>query len=63
MEHAQPPPMPAEYYRRQAVRVRRLAGEATTPAIKQHLRDVAGQYERLAEHVAMSAKAEDDRRG
>lgn len=48
---AAPPPLPAEYYRRHAARVRRLAGEATTPAVKEHLRDVAQQYERLAERV------------
>jgi hypothetical protein len=43
--------MPAEYYRRQAARVRQLASETTTPALKEHLRDIAGQYERLAERV------------
>jgi hypothetical protein len=46
-----PPPLPAEYYRRHAARVRQLATEATTPAVKEHLRDVALQYERLAERV------------
>jgi hypothetical protein len=52
MEHpAATPPLPAEYYRRHAARVRRLAGEATTPAIKEHLREVAVEYERLAERV------------
>jgi len=45
------PPLPAEYYRRHAVRVRRLANEATTPAVRDHLREVAEQYERLAERV------------
>ncbi len=45
------PPLPAEYYRRHAARVRQLASEATTPAIKEHLRDIALQYERLAERV------------
>lgn len=45
------PPLPAEYYRRHAARVRRLAGEATTPAVKEHLQGVALQYERLAERV------------
>lgn len=45
------PPLPAEYYRRHAARVRRLAGEATTAAVKEHLHDVAQQYERLAERV------------
>jgi hypothetical protein len=29
-----------------------LAGDATTPAVKQHLRDLAAQFERLAERVA-----------
>jgi hypothetical protein len=52
MEHPQTnPPLPADYYRRHAARVRKLASEATTPAVKQHLEDVAGQYERLAERV------------
>jgi hypothetical protein len=44
--------MPADHYRRQASRVWRLAGDATTPAVKQHLRDLAAQFERLAEGVA-----------
>jgi hypothetical protein len=43
------PPMPGEYYRRQAARVRRLAHEATTLVIREHLADVALQYEKLAE--------------
>lgn len=54
------PPLPAEYYRRHAARVRQLASEATTPAVKEHLRDVAGQYERLAERVDVSLRAEDE---
>jgi len=45
------PPLPAEYYRRHAARVRQLASEATTPGVKEHLQDVAQQYERLAQHV------------
>jgi len=45
------PPLPAEYYRRHAARVRRLADEATTAAVKDHLREVALEYERLAERV------------
>lgn len=45
------PPLPAEYYRRHAARVRLLASEATTPAVKEHLHDVARQYDRLAERV------------
>jgi len=45
------PVLPADYYRRHAARVRQLASEATTPAVKDHLRDVALEYERLAERV------------
>jgi hypothetical protein len=33
--------IPADYYRRQVAQARRLAGEATTPAVKQRLRDLA----------------------
>jgi hypothetical protein len=55
-EHADPI-LPADYYRRHAARVRRLASEATTPAVKAHLQDVAGQYERLAERVEASARS------
>jgi hypothetical protein len=43
--------VPADHYRRQAVQARRLAGDATTPAVKQHLRDLAARFERLAEGV------------
>jgi hypothetical protein len=43
--------MPADYYRRLAARVRRLADEATTPAIKGQLHETARRYERLAERV------------
>jgi hypothetical protein len=39
----------AAQFRRRAARVRRLAGEATTPAVRQHLRDLAAQFERLAD--------------
>ena len=41
--------LPANYYRKHAERVRRLAADATTPAIKEHLRQAALQYDRLAE--------------
>jgi len=44
-----PPPtqrLPADHYRRQAARVWRLARSATTPAVKQHLRDLAEKFER-----------------
>ena len=43
--------MPADHYRRRAAEAQRLAGEATTPAVKQHLRDLAAHFERLAEGV------------
>lgn len=43
--------MPVEYYRRHAARVRQLAREATTPAIKERLRAVADECDRLAERV------------
>lgn len=52
MEHPQTtPPLPAEYYRRHAVRVRSLASEATTLAVKEHLEGVAAEYERLADQL------------
>jgi len=44
-------PEPAEYYRRHAARVRQLASEATTAAVKAHLREVALEYERLAKRA------------
>jgi hypothetical protein len=44
-------PLPAEYYRRHAERVRQLVSEATTAAVKEHLRALALEYERLAERV------------
>jgi hypothetical protein len=48
---AAPPVLPADYYRRHAARVRQLASEATTPAVKEHLHGVALEYDRLAERV------------
>jgi hypothetical protein len=39
------------YYRRHAARVRQLASEATTAGIKEHLREVALEYDRLAERA------------
>jgi hypothetical protein len=45
------PPLPAEYYRDHAARVRLLARDATTAGIREHLDAVALQYERLAERV------------
>jgi hypothetical protein len=49
-----PPPLPADYYLRQAVRVRQLASDATTAAIKEHLQGIAREYECLAERVEAS---------
>ena len=43
--------VPRDHYRRRAVQARRLADEATTPAVRQHLRDLAAWFERLAEGV------------
>jgi hypothetical protein len=43
------PPMPGEYYRRQAARLRHLAQDATIPTVREHLSDVALEYEKLAE--------------
>jgi hypothetical protein len=48
--------MPADYYRRHAARVRRLAGDATTPAVREHLHETAREYERLAERVDNGAQ-------
>ena len=45
------PPMPSDYYRRHAARVRVLAAETTTPALREHLHDVARQYDLLAERA------------
>jgi hypothetical protein len=58
MEHPSGhPPLPADYYRRHAARVRALAHDATTPAVKQHLNEVALEYERLAEVVEEAASS------
>lgn len=45
------PPLPADYYRRHAARIQRLARDATTAAVKEHLQGVAREYEHLAERV------------
>jgi len=54
------PRLPAAYYRRHAARVSKLASEATTLAVKEHLREVADQYERLAESVEGLGRSEDE---
>lgn len=43
--------MAADYYRKHAARVRALAAETTTTALKDHLDDVARQYDALAERA------------
>jgi hypothetical protein len=43
------PSSAAAYYRKHAARVRELAAETTTRAIKEHLHDVARQYDVLAD--------------
>ena len=48
--------LPADYYRKHAVRVRELAAEATTPALKDHLHEVARQYDGLAERAEEAAR-------
>jgi hypothetical protein len=50
------PALPADYYRKHAARVRGLAADATTPALKEHLNDVARQYDGLAEGADEAAR-------
>jgi len=45
------PPVPADYYHGHAARVRAFVCDVTTPALKQHLNEVALEYERLAERI------------
>jgi hypothetical protein len=48
--------MPIEYYRAQAARVRNLAQDATTDAVREHLAAVALQYEMLADGAAAATR-------
>ena len=57
MEQPATPPLPATYYRDHAARVRRLARQATAAGIREHLDDVAVQYDRLAERVESTPRA------
>jgi hypothetical protein len=50
------PSVPANYYRKHAERVRRLAADATTPVVKSHLLQAALQYERLAEKANVATR-------
>jgi hypothetical protein len=45
------PSLAADYYRKHAARVRELAAGTTTPALKEHLYDVARQYDALADRA------------
>jgi hypothetical protein len=56
------PTLPADYYRRHAARVRQLASEATTPAVKKHLQDIAEQHECRAEQVEGPKRSDHDYR-
>jgi len=61
MEHPTgPSPLPADHFRRNAARVRALARDATTPAIKKHLEEVALDYERIADRLDENGAAEGD---
>jgi hypothetical protein len=51
MDEPTAPPLPADYYRHHATRLRQLAGDATTRAVREHLRKVALEYEHRAESV------------
>ncbi|HEU0157206.1 MAG TPA: hypothetical protein VFQ82_14120 [Stellaceae bacterium] len=42
---------PAEYYRAAAARARSLEQDATTPRVKQHLRELIERYDRLAGEI------------
>ena len=52
--------LPADYFRRHAARVRALARDATTPAVRQHLHEVALEYERLADSVDEGGASDTD---
>ena len=50
------PSLAADYYRKHAARVRDLAVGTTTPALKEHLYDLARQYDELAESAEYAAR-------
>ena len=52
---------PAEYYRAAAARARALEQDATTPRVKQHLRDLISRYDRLAGEVERTTESEPGR--
>jgi hypothetical protein len=52
MDPADPAPLlAAAYYRKNAARVRELAADTTTPAIKEHLNELARRYDVLADRA------------
>lgn len=55
-----PSPPPADHFRRHAARVRALARDATTPAIKKRLEEFALDYERVADRFDESGSAPAD---
>ena len=57
---ASPSPLPADHFRRHAARVRALAREATTPAVKKHLEGVALDFERIADRLDENGAAQAD---
>ncbi len=52
---------PAEYYRAAAARARALEQDATTPRVKQHLRELISRYDRLAGEVERTTENEPGR--
>lgn len=50
------PFLASDYYRKHAARVRVLAAETTTAALKEHLSDIARQYDDLAERADEAAR-------
>ncbi len=47
---------PADYYRTAAARARKLLAEATTPRLKQHLRQLIALCEEVAAKVASASE-------
>lgn len=48
--------VPAAYYRTTAARARRLQAEATTPRLKQYLRELIARCERLAGEIPSASE-------
>lgn len=51
---------PAEYYRAAAARARSLEQDATTPRVKQHLRELIERYDRLAGEIERASDKDAD---